>query len=413
MNGIKKDKIKMKILVVAPYYAPSSEVPSVRMVSLTTYLVQQGHRVTVVCWSRDKLLTMYKENELSSTVPDGVNVICINFQNGKVPILDDLRFGKEMKKFLCSSVDLSDFEIAFVTCGPYFSLEAMPYIKSKFGLKYVLDFRDLGALNYRPKLGCEVHKRAPAWWKKVILRWYHQKVFSREKKAVINADGVICVSPIDKEKMQEAYKIPNEKCIIATNGFDDIKLSKIIPKEKQKGIVGAVFGKFMYYSRSRAEALLVGINKQRKSGVDIKLRHIGRNFDYIDAALEKYNIDPDTFEKIGLKEYAEGMAILGASDFFVVEDTSPDDVGTKIYDYIYWNKPIIAAAPKDIPLAKLVSKFEHGYICETAEEVDAAINDIIKNKYSSLDPNIDVAKYSRTYQNRKMEKMMLDIISRR
>ena len=264
----------MKVLVIAPFYAPSSEVPSVRMVSLTTYLIQQGHQVTVVCWSKDKLLTMYKEDELSSTIPDGVKIIGINFENGKIPIFDDLRFGKKMKKFLCSSVDLSDFDIAFVTCGPYFSLEAMPYIKLKHGLKYVLDFRDLGALNYRPKLVNEGDKINAIWWKKFILHWYQQKVFSREKKAVINADGVICVSPIDKEKMQEAYKIPDEKCIICTNGFDDIKLSKIVPKEKQKGIVGAVFGKFMYYSRSRAEALLVGINKQRKSGIDIKLRHI-------------------------------------------------------------------------------------------------------------------------------------------
>lgn len=403
----------MKILVIAPFYAPSSEVPSVRMVSLTTYLIQQGHQVTVVCWSRDKLLTMYKENELSSTVPDGVNVIGINFENKKIPIVDDLRFGRKMKKFLCSSVDLSNFEIAFVTCGPYFSLEAMPYLKLKFGLKYVLDFRDLGALNYRPKLGSEVNKRRSGLLKNLILRWYQHKVFSREKKAVINADGVICVSAIDKEKMQEAYKIPDEKCIIATNGFDDIKLSRIVPKEKEKGIVGAVFGKFMYYSRSRAEALLIGIDKQRKAGVDIKLRHIGRNFDYIDEALKKYNINPDTFEKVGLKEYAEGMAILGASDFFVVEDTSPDDVGTKIYDYIYWNKPIIAATPKNIPLAKLVNQFEHGYLCETAEEIDIAIKDIIQNKYSSLDSNIDVTKYSRTYQNEKMEQMMIDIISRR
>ena len=57
-------------------------------------------------------------------------------------------------------------------------------------------------------------------------------------------------------------------------------------------------------------------------------------------------------KRVGLKEYAEGMAILGAADFFVVEDTSPDDVGTKIYDYIYWNKPIIAAAPPRYTISK-------------------------------------------------------------
>ena len=260
----------MKVLVIAPFYAPSSEVPSARMLSLTRYLIQQGHQVTVVCWSKEKLLTIYKEKELSSTIPDGVNIVDINFEDKKIPIFTDLIFGKKMKKFLCSSIDLKEYEIAFVTCGPYFTLEAMPYIKSKFGLKYVLDFRDLGALNYRPKLGNELdkkNKRILNFLKKLILQWYQNKVFFREKRAVINADGLICVSAIDKEKMQKAYAISDEKCIIATNGYDDIKLNKIVVKDKEPGIVGAVFGKFMYYSRSRAEALLLGIDKKRKSGI--------------------------------------------------------------------------------------------------------------------------------------------------
>ena len=159
--------------------------------------------------------------------------------------------------------------------------------------------------------------------------------------------------------------------------------------------------------------MLLGIDKKRKSGINIKLQHIGRNFDYIDEAIQKYNIDPGAFEKMGLKEYSEGMSILGAADFFVVEDTSPDDVGTKIYDYIYWNKPIIAAVPPNIPLAKLISQFEHGYLCETSDDIERAIDDIIRNQYSVLDPSIDIAKYSRTYQNEKMEQLMIQIISRR
>ena len=403
----------MNILVVAPFYAPSSEVPSVRMVSLTTYLIKKGHRVTVVCWSKEKLLTMYQEKELSSKIPDGVKVIGINFKNKTIPIIDDLVFGKKIKKMLSSFIAINKFDIVFVTCGPYFTLEAMPYLKLKYAVKYILDFRDLGALNYRPQLGFEGEKTAIVWWKRIIKNWYQAKISVRERKAVENADGIICVSPIDKEKMQKAYNIPEENCIIATNGFDDIKLSSIVPEEKEQGIVGAIFGKFMYYSRSRAEALLIGIDKQRKKGVDIKLRHIGRNYDYIDEAIRRNHIDPESFEKVGLKEYSDGMAILGSSDFFVVEDTSPDDVGTKIYDYIYWNKPIIAATPKNIPLAKLVSGFEHGYVCETAEEIDEAINDIVKNRYFVLDSKLDISKYSRTYQNEKIEQMMLDIVSRR
>ena len=57
----------MKVLVIAPFYAPSSEVPSARMLSLTRYLIQQGHQVTVVCWSKEKLLTIYKRIKFNNT----------------------------------------------------------------------------------------------------------------------------------------------------------------------------------------------------------------------------------------------------------------------------------------------------------------------------------------------------------
>ena len=52
-------------------------------------------------------------------------------------------------------------------------------------------------------------------------------------------------------------------------------------------------------------------------------------------------------------------------------------------------------------------------IHEEIDDIERAIDDIIRNQYSVLDPSIDIAKYSRTYQNEKMEQLMIQIISRR
>lgn len=410
----KRVKERMKVLIVAPYYAPSSEVPSVRMVSLSNYLVENGHSVSVVCWSREKLLTLYKENELSSSVPKGVEVIEFNSEKKGLPFLDDLRWGKEFESLLPKIVDLKKYDVIFVTCGPYFTLKAMPSIKRRYRVPYVLDFRDLGALNYRPKLGSESEKNKTSWWKQIAKSWYTGQVKRREYNAVKDADYIICVSPIDKAKMQEAYNIDETRICIATNGYDEKKLAGIVPEyHDEKVFVGAVFGKFMYYSKKKAEAILKGINTLKVSGISIKLIHIGRMYDYINDAIKENHITPECFEPKGLQEYKTGMAILGSADFFVVEDTSPDDVGTKIYDYIYWNKPIIAAVPKEIPLAKLVSSFEHGYICETEEDVEDALNDIIENKYETLDSHIDIERYSRKYQNHIIEESLKRVVYKR
>ena len=401
----------MNILIIAPFFAPNSEVGSVRMMSLSKYLIKNGHSVTVLCWSVEKLLTMYSAEELNSKVPDGVKIVEFNSVAGKIPILDDIRFGYELRRKIGKLIEPRAYDVALVTCGPYFSLKAIPKLRKKYNIPCILDFRDLGALNYRPMLRDDYKKIALC--KRPIDKLYKTVVYLRENDAVKIADGVICVSDIDLEKMRIEYNIPVEKLIVATNGFDEEKLAKIKAKEKKSGIVGAVFGKFMYYSKARAEALLLSIDKLRKDGVDIKLMHIGRKNDAVFEAIKKNNIEIDCFQACGLKEYGEGMSLLGSADFFVVEDTSPDDVGTKIYDYIFWNKPIIASVPKEIPLAQLVDSFEHGYVCDNQEKIDIALNDIILNKYANLDSKVDRMKYSRVYQNKKIENLMKRLVLRR
>ncbi len=396
----------MKILIIAPYFAPSSEVPSVRMVSFSNYLYQEGFDVTVMCWAEDKLLTIYNKSELNTKIPDGINIITFDSKVRVLPFLDDLRFGRELTSKLDSVLSKNDFQIVFVTCGPYFSLQALPKIKKKYQIPYVLDFRDLGALNYRPRLGTELKIHKSAFYKRIIKAWYFRKIKNRERRAVLNANGVICISKIDLDIMKEEYKLSPHNSIIATNGFDENKLINIYPIKNNNTLVGAIFGKFMYYSEKRALSLLKAIDMLNEKNANIKLVHIGRKNKYIIETIKKNNINEECYECVGLKEYSEGMKILGSADFFMLEDTSPDDVGTKIYDYIYWNKPIIAAIPKDIPLAKLVKSFQNGFVCETDQEILNALRKIQIENLKVLDNNFDKTKFSRKYQNMKMKDLL-------
>lgn len=402
----------MRILIIAPYFAPSSEVPSVRMVSLSEYLIEKDHKVSVLCYSNKMLLTMYDPKELSTKVPAGVTAVGFDIQTNRIPFLSDILQGYQFAHNLGHYVNIEDYDAVFMTCGPYFTLKAVPAISKKSGIPCVLDFRDLGALNYRPQLKTE--KISSQWWKKPIKAFYRKAILKREKAAVDCAAHIIAVSAIDKKKMAEAYRINDARISVATNGFDEKKLGSVISHPKdQNYIVGAVFGKFMYYSKERAISLLSGIQKMNENGYSVKLLHIGRQYEWIADAIRENNIDPACYDSQGLKEYSEGMSLLGSADFFVVEDTSPDDVGTKIYDYIFWNKPIIAAVPKDIPLAKLVGSFEHGYVCDTQEEVERAVRDVVANRYDCLDPHIDTMSYSRRHQNEVMEQCLIDVVSGR
>lgn len=396
----------MRVLIIAPYFAPNPEVAAVRMVSLSSQLVADGHAVTVLCLSREGLLRENTPEELTAKVPDGVETIRFDLGYSTAPLVADYVNGKRFAKALPGLMDPSDFDVVLNTCGPFYPLEAAPSI-ARWGIPYVLDFRDLGAIEYRP---ANVLTAGAGAVKTALKKLYGRLIKRRERRAVNLADRVICVSDIDLEAMDAAYGL-GPKASIATNGFDEARLGSIRPSgEKPFGLTAAVFGKFMYYDKDKAAAILEALCEVRARGVDAGLAHIGKKYDWVDGVIEAKGIDPACYANLGLMEYQAGMARLGAADFFVVEDTSPDDVGTKIYDYIFWNKPVVAVVPPEGPLAKLLSGFANGFVCTTSDEVRAAVERIVAERLDCLDPNLDRDRFSRRHQNKLIEGILQDAV---
>lgn len=397
----------MRVLIIAPYFAPNPEVAAVRMVSLSSQLVSDGHAVTVLCLSRKGLLRENTPEELTASVPDGVRTIRFDLNYSTAPLVADYLNGKRFARVLSDLVDPADYDVVLNTCGPYYPLEAAPTIAC-WRIPYVLDFRDLGAINYRPAIVSGVGAGGAA--KAALKRLYGVLIKRRERRAVRLADRVICISGIDLETMDVAYGL-GSKASVATNGFDEARLGSIRPSgEKPFGLTAAVFGKFMYYDKDKAAAILEALCEMRAGGVDAGLVHIGKKYDWIDGVMESKGINPACYANLGLMEYQAGMACLGGADFFVVEDTSPDDVGTKIYDYIFWNKPVVAVVPPEGPLAKLLSGFANGFVCTTSDEVRAAVERIVAERLDCLDPNLDCDRFSRRHQNKLIEGILEDAV---
>ncbi|MEA4973972.1 hypothetical protein SDC9_63985 [bioreactor metagenome] len=399
----------MKILIISPYYAPYSEVGAVRMISLTDYLSKQGYDVTVYCLSEEELL---KESygKMSTPIPEGVKVIRFKSMQKKIPLIEDYLRGKAFARQVFKDINFSQYDIVLCSCGPYYTLECLPQVKKKTDILFIIDFRDLGAINYRPSLRREERKSSG------LKNWIKANVagrleIAREKKAIQYTDLAIAVSDIDREKLQAAYEAPASKFCVITNGYDEEKLRDLPEAESNSSITAAVFGKFMYYSQPRAVAILKAIQKLRIDGFDIQLLHIGQQYPWIEESITNERIDSDCYRGLGLMDYRDGMAIISKADFFVVEDTSPDDVGTKIYDYIFFNRPVIAAVPPDIPLSKLVLSFKNGFACDTYDEIFNAMCTVIKEELRELDPDIHVDMYSRKHKNEEFLQAIIDVIS--
>ncbi len=192
----------MRVLIIAPYFAPNPEVAAVRMVSLSSQLVADGHAVTVLCLSREGLLRENTPEELTAKVPEGVETIRFDIDYSTAPLVADYVNGKRFARALSGLVDPADFDVVLNTCGPYYPLEAAPII-ARWGIPYVLDFRDLGAINYRPSI--VFGSKAGSGAKAALKRLYGRLIKRRERRAVNLADRVICISGIDLEAMERAY----------------------------------------------------------------------------------------------------------------------------------------------------------------------------------------------------------------
>ena len=86
-----------------------------------------------------------------------------------------------------------------------------------------------------------------------------------------------------------------------------------------------------------------------------------------------------------------------------MEYVHPTGLGTKIFDYIYLNRPVISASPREIYLSQFMQRFENGFVCNSADEIYTAICKIISEDKAALDKNMHPETYSRRIQNQRFE----------
>src|SRR5690606_38588258 len=75
----------------------------------------------------------------------------------------------------------------------------------------------------------------------------------------------------------------------------------------------------------------------------------------------------------GYISYTEGLKILANCHILVLNNRSPNSHGTKIFDYIALNKPIIAFIHQESEIADLLQPFDNSFIVTNEFECQEAI----------------------------------------
>lgn len=374
--------MKLELLIISPIFLKKNTVATQRMDSLIDYMLQKGENVNVICNNLDE----------KRQYNNAINVYAI----------DENQYEKNIIKILA----LKKIDILLITLGPYFTLPLVTKIKENFTGKIILDYRDLWTFDFRGKSDIlkvkKNLKRIPSYF--------------IEKKAINSADLIVTVSDIWSKKIEKYFLQSHGKVKVIENGYNEKIFEQEIKNNGEnierfnKSTVNIfVFGKLGYYSKWYTKKVFKAIKKFKKNNnASLQLFHIGNKEVYVEKIVDKFRVR-DNYKNIGYLSYKDGIELMKKkATAFMIIDNRKGAIGTKIYDYIALNRPIIYVGPKNAIISDIIKKLENGFSCQNKKDILRGLK-IIKGN-DVLDNNIDITFYSRKMQNKKYYELLKNLI---
>ena len=394
-------------LIISHFFAPFSGVGANRMTAVSVYLKNKGNNVFVLKANDQE----YGDNVvLNKNLTEGLEVVSLdsNYDN---KFLKKIMRVKLYWNKVNDIIKNKHIQVVIISAGPFNYLKIISIIKEKYpNVKCIIDFRDI-----LDGSQCSTRKVS-------IMQKIGYNVDIRiERKAVEKADMCLTVSEQMNDFYKNRYDIYNDKFICIPNGYDDITTTidlqnqlngvNIKKNYKKNAIDIGVFGKYGFYDDKYYQIIAKAFVELKRRGINAKILQFGVREDKFEACFRKYELN-DAYKYIPTNGYENDIIALNECSVVIATNFQKEALGTKIFDYIWINRPIITINPYlDGEQAKLTRKFENGYVCNTETEIVNAIEKINKLPEFILDSsNEKKLFYSRSYNYNKLYKYIIDIM---
>lgn len=381
----------MKILIVSPFFPPLATVAIVRVSSLAYEFLSRGHEITVIRNSYD---------ESVEKLPNSDNKL-LNLETYTVEV-DGIRYfeaSKRYKQIFRKVMNKEKYDLVFITAGPYYTIPLCKIAKEEYNTKCVIDYRDLWVFDIRRKLD---FIRPLNLAKKTVY-------FQIERQNIKYADLVVTVTENWKRILEKVYRSNNIEVI--SNGYDDKQLNRIDQEKDypyKDYFVITAFGKLSYYSVEYGVKFFRAMKILSEKYPNLLVLHVGLPEKETEEAIKLSGFDKNKYINTGFINYSDGIRLLMNSDVNVIIDIRKGAMGTKFYDYVYVNRPLVYLGKKNTQLDNLVRSFENGFSCYQENDVVDAISKIKENGIELLTKVENVQKYARSKQNKRY----LELINR-
>lgn len=252
-------------------------------------------------------------------------------------------------------VDFNKIDLIFTTSSPYSDHIVGYYIKKKYGIRWVVDFRDEWTNHhYANETYCGDAFRVK------LHRFMEQKI-------VDFADRVITVTSISSQNYRDLFNLPYDKVITITNGYDEEDFKQVINDSSKSDKFDILFYGSLYLSNSCLDNVILAINQLIEEKLidknSTKIRLIGQiDSDILNLfkKVDKYNIVIHEGYKPHIECINEArksnllLLPIGRTEAFIRVYSG------KVFEYIRLLIPILSISPKGSLVEELLSETKCG-----------------------------------------------------
>jgi len=275
-----------------------------------------------------------------------------------------------------------------ITTGPPHSLNVIGLkLKQQLDIRWVADFRD-------PWTNIDFYKDLK------LSKWADKKHHQLEKKVLTTADHVITVGETMRKEFMQISKKDNISVI--TNGYDieDFEGFKKRPSNNftitHIGSINKDRNHDMFWA-----AIAQMINQDFKFKEKLKIKLLGKLDTVVYESIEKYNLG-EYIEIIDYLPHQEIIQYLFDADLLYLPiNNTPNAKGIlsgKIFEYLATRNPILAIAPEDGDLAKILKETQAGTVCDfnNQEELQKQIQEHFEQERNDVNLS-KIKQYDRAY----------------
>lgn len=369
------------ILIISPAFAPCTLVGAARMTSLAEYLTSKNYSVTVISFGK----WMFEEDLWTRRISENIRVIEIE-KTRKVRL--------ELFKRILSEIRQKKYDICISSMGPFYTQMFLWMIGLFLRVPYILDYRDPWFQDE------DMHSNLHDYIVRMV-----------EYLNVKYSKAIVCVTPGNANSMKERYRKYSSKIYTIYNGYENLNCFTT-NSDGHSGYRICCVGKFLYYNEEAALKLLKSIDQLKEKDIDVKLFHIGENCDDASAILTKYGFANDIYSFLGKKDYHEAMCVLSKMDAAVIIYGLKTGLGTKVFDYIGMNKPIIYVGVMPSELSRFIEQYRNVIVENNQQRLVEKIYDFALKHVTKLDCE-SRELYMRSTQNEAYRSLIDKCIDRR